>query len=132
TDAMAVMLIGAVNANVMPALQPGLFYWAVRQNPQTAPLLPKPVSNNCAPILPNGQPNPLSRNMVSYTILFSPTVGEISCASDAPFVLPPAEQAAISARVDEYNALVRDRAEQNGWIYFDVNEWLMPALADPS
>lgn len=131
TDAQDVIILGAVNANVMPALQPGLFYWAVKQNPATAPLLPKPVNNNCAPRTATGDPNPLARNMISYTILFSPAP-EISCANDAPFVLPPAEQAAISARVGEYNALLEAAATQNGWTYFDLNQFLMPALADPS
>lgn len=132
TDAMEVLVISAVNGNVMPALQPGLFYWAVKQNPQTSSLLPKEVSNNCAPVGPTGQPNPLTRNVISYTVLFEPDVQEISCADDAPFVLPQAEQMAISARVAEYNALLEARAEQNGWIYFDINELLGPALADPA
>lgn len=132
TDAQEVLLIGAVNANVMPALQPGLFYWAVKQDPQTAPLLPKEVSSNCAPVNLLGQPNPLSANMISYTILFDPTVPEISCANDAPFVLPPAEQGAISERVGAYNALLQQTAEENGWIYFDVNAWLLPATNDPA
>lgn len=132
TDAMEVLVIGAVNGNVMPALQPGLFYWAVKQNPQTAPLLPKEVSDDCAPVGPTGAPNPLSANVVSYMVLFDAEVQEISCADDAPFVLPPAEQMAISTRVAEYNTLLAARAEANGWIYFDINELLGPALAEPS
>lgn len=131
TDAQEVLVIGAVDANVMPALQPGLFYWAVKQNPATAPLLPKEVSNNCAPVNALGQPNRLAGNIISYTILFDPAVAEISCADDAPFVLPEAERAAISARVSEYNSLLRTRAEANDWIYFDLNAWLLPATADP-
>jgi hypothetical protein len=132
TDAQAVLVIGAVNANVMPALQPGLFYWAVKQDPMTAPLLPKEVSDNCAPVNLLGQPNPLAANIISYTVLFDPTVAEISCANDAPYVLPPAEQQAISVRVGEYNAALQQTAEDNGWVFFDINAWLMPALADPA
>ena len=131
TDAQGAVLIAAVNTNVVPALQPGLFYWAVRQNPATAPLLPKPVNDNCAPIGPLGQPNPLSRNLISYTILFNADATEISCADDAPFVLTAAEQAEISIRVAAYNSLIEAAAEANGWIYFDVNELLAPALAEP-
>ena len=131
TDAQAVLVIGAVNANVMPALQPGLFYWAVKQDPSTAPLLPKEVSNNCAPVNLLGQPNRLAANIISYTVLFDPTVAEISCADDAPYVLPPAEQQAISVRVGEYNAALQQTAADNGWVFFDVNAWLTPALADP-
>src|SRR5690606_22148410 len=127
-----VLVIGAVNANVMPALQPGLFYWAVKQDPATAPLLPKPVSNNCAPVNGLGQPNPLAANIISYTILFDPAAEEISCANDAPFVLPPAEQLAISQRVGEYNALLQQAAAENGWIFFDLNAWFLPATADPA
>lgn len=131
TDAQEVLLIGAVNANVMPALQPGLFYWAVKQDPNTAPLLPKEVSDDCAPVNFLGQPNPLTRNMISYTVLFDAAVEEISCANDAPYVLPPAEQLAISQRVGEYNALIAQAAEENDWVFFDINAWLMPAIADP-
>jgi hypothetical protein len=131
TNAQDVIVIGAVNANVMPALQPGLFYWAVKQNPATAPLLPKNVNDNCAPVTGTGQPNPLTRNIISYTILFS-AAPEISCADDAPFVLPPAEQAAISTRVGEYNGLLAAAATQNDWIYIDPNDLLLPALANPN
>ncbi|HEX6925819.1 MAG TPA: SGNH/GDSL hydrolase family protein [Longimicrobiaceae bacterium] len=132
TNAQAVLVIGAINSNVMPALQPGLFFWAVKQDPATAPLLPKPVSNDCAPVTALGQPNPLAANLISYTILFDATVPEISCQDDAPFVLPPAEQAQITAAVTEYNTLLAQAAEDNGWIYFDVSSLLTPALADPS
>lgn len=132
TDTRGAVLIGAVNTNVVPALQPGLFYWAVRQNPQTAPLLPKPVNDNCAPIGPLGQPNPLASNMISYTILFDAAVPEISCAEEAPFVLTAAEQAEISSRVAAYNSLIEAAANDHGWIYLDPNALLTPALADPA
>lgn len=132
TNARGAVLMGAVNTNVVPALQPGLFYWAVRQNPATAPLLPKPVNDNCAPVGPLGQPNPLSRNLISYTILFDAEAREISCAEDAPFVLTAAEQAEISGRVAAYNAAIEAAADDNGWIYLDPNELLTPALADPA
>lgn len=131
TDAQEVLIIGAVDANVMPALQPGLFYWAVKQNPATAPLLPKEVSDNCAPVNMLGQPNPLSANIISYTVLFDPTVAEISCANDAPYVLTEQERTAISFQVMQYNSLLSARADANGWVFFDINQWILPAIADP-
>lgn len=128
----AVVLIGVVNPVVIPTLQPGAFAFAVKSNPQTAPLLPKTVNANCSPVTATGQPNPLSRNLVSLQILSDPRVPEISCADDAKFLLTPAELGAISARVAEFNGLLRARAETNGWIYIDPNPLLQSFLSDPN
>jgi hypothetical protein len=138
STAQDAILMGAIHIPDAPALQPGAFAWLVKQNPQTAPLLPNPVSDNCAPVNPaTGQPNPLSRNLVSLlivgrTIPGTSTLLPISCANDAPFVLTPAEQAQVTERVATFNALIKARAEANNWIYFDPNDILIPSLADPS
>ncbi|HET7275631.1 MAG TPA: hypothetical protein VFI91_10750, partial [Longimicrobiaceae bacterium] len=75
-------------------------------------------------------PNPLAFNLVSLQILTS-EVPEISCANDAPYVLTPAEQAAISARVAGFNAAIAATAEANGWLYIDPNLILAAAVDDP-
>ncbi|HET7274463.1 MAG TPA: hypothetical protein VFI91_04760, partial [Longimicrobiaceae bacterium] len=43
-DMDAIVLLGVVNPVAIPALQYGVFAYLVKQNPQTAPLLPKPVN----------------------------------------------------------------------------------------
>lgn len=126
----AVVLIGVVDPTVVPALLPGVFAFLVKQNPQTAPLLPQSVSATCAPVTPTGQPNPNAFNSVSLLVTTS-GAPEISCAPDAPFVLTPAEAVQISQRVAEYNAAIEARAAANGWIYVDPNDILAPRLADP-
>jgi hypothetical protein len=119
----AVVLIGVVDPRLAPALQPGMFAWFVKQNPQTAPLLPQTVADNCAPTTPTGQ-----QNLVSLQVTTS-GLPVISCANDAPFVLTPAEQQQISERVAAFNSAIQQRAQANGWIYVDPNALLQPFLA---
>jgi lysophospholipase L1-like esterase len=137
SGAQDAILIGVVDPVVVPALQPGVYAWLVKQNPQTAPLLPNPVSDNCAPVGPGGQPNPLAFNRVSLQIVGQRVAAdgpflEISCANDAPFVLNPAEQQQISERVAAFNSAIQQRAAANGWIYIDPNVVLAPFLNDPA
>jgi lysophospholipase L1-like esterase len=131
------ILIGVVDPGIVPALQPGVFAWLIKQNPQTAPLLPNPVSNNCAPVGPGGQPNPLAFNLVSLQAVGArhPVTNqflEISCANDATFVLTAAERTEISTRVAAFNSAIQQRATANGWIYVDPNTLLTPFLTDPA
>jgi hypothetical protein len=132
------ILIGVVNPSVVPALQPGVFAWLVKQNPQTAPLLPNPVNDNCAPVGAGGQPNlPAFTNLVSLQVVGArhPVTNqflEISCASDAAFVLTPAEQNEISTRVTAFNNAIQQQATANDWIYLDPNTLLTPFLTDPA
>jgi hypothetical protein len=108
------ILIGVGNPLLIPLVQPGLYYWMLAQDPQTAVLLrDKPVSEDCAPGTPG------SENLVSARVLRSPVL-EISCGDDAPFVTTAADQAVIVARIGEYNDAIRSRAAANGWIYIDV------------
>lgn len=131
----AVVLIGVVDPLYVPILQPGVFAFLVKQNPATAPLLPKPVSANCAPAGPTGQPNPNAFNFVSLEVLTDPTVAEISCADDPAaardYVVTPAEMATISARTAEFNAAIQAAAQANGWIYVDPNQLFRSLAGDP-
>ncbi len=132
----AVVLIGVVDPALVPILQPGVFAYLVKQNPLTAPLLPKPVNANCAPVGPTGQPNSQAFNFVSLEVLTDPSVTEISCA-DIPtaardYVATPGDIAAISARVAAYNAAIKASADSNGWMYVDPNALLVPLATNPA
>jgi hypothetical protein len=131
----AVVLIGVVDPRYVPILQPGVFAFLVKQNPATAPLLPKTVSANCAPVGPTGQPNPNAFNFVSLEVLTDASVTEISCA-DRPgtrdYVVTPAEMAAISTRTAEFNAAIEAAADANGWMYVDPNEMFASLFANPA
>ena len=101
-----------------PAIvQPGAYFWALGQAGQ----LPKPVNNNCAPVTLLGQPNPLSLNLINFSVLAAPGVTEISCANDAPFLLNAAEQQVFFTRIAEYNAALTAAADANNWVYIDPN-----------
>lgn len=126
------ILMGVVDPQFAPLVQPGAFLWLARQDPATAALVPKPVDDNCAPFGPTGQLNARAANLVSLRVLADPNVARVSCADAAPWVLSGAEQQAISTRVAEFNQAIRAAAEARGWIYFDPNPLLRARLADPS
>ena len=137
TEAEDAILIGVAQAGqIVPALQPGAYFWAIAQNPPPA-LPPLDVNDNCAPFTPGGTPNPTGFNLVSFVGLSTQLEAGadtvvINCADTAPFVLNPAEQAAIADRVNAFNAYIQEQAEENGWIYVDPNTSLIgPALSDP-
>ena len=132
TPAKDAVLLGATDPQLAPIVQPGVYFWAVAQDPRTRELLPKPVSGNCAPVTPAGQANPQAANLVSFRALGDAAVREISCADDAPYVLNAAEQRAISERVEAFNAAIRSRAEAKGWIYLDANQLTRAQLLDPN
>ena len=121
TSAQEVILIGVVDPTLAPALQPGAFFFAARQ----AGLLPKPVSNNCAPGTPG------SRNQVSIVALRTDAITEISCADDAPFVLNQMEQQIISQRVAAFNEAIQEAADENDWLYLNPNLLLGQFLTRP-
>jgi lysophospholipase L1-like esterase len=138
TPAQDAVLFGVANAALMaPALQPGAYFWALARLPD--PPLSLQVSDDCAPFSPGGEPNPggLSR-LVSFQVVLehlatgseAPVV--IDCAPGAPFVLNETEQQVIAQRVEQFNAHIRQRAQENGWIYIDPGASLVePSLADP-
>jgi lysophospholipase L1-like esterase len=126
------VLIGVADPLLAPLVQPGAYFWLAAQDEDGATLLGKPVNDSCAPLGAGNLPNPPAANLVSFRAVADPAVTEISCADDAPYVLNPGEQAAISARVAEFNHALRQSAAANGWIYIDANEEIVqPRLADP-
>lgn len=137
TPAQDAILFGVANAALMaPALQPGAYFWALARLPDLP--LSIEVSDNCAPFSPGGQPNPgsLSR-LVSFQAIFdhletgSPEPIAIDCDRNSPFVLNESEQQVIAERVEQFNAHIRQRAQENGWIYVDPGVSLVePALRD--
>jgi lysophospholipase L1-like esterase len=138
STAQGAILIGVADAARMaPALQPGAFFWALARAPDLP--LTLEVGDNCAPFSPTGEPNPAAlRHLVSFQAAMdhleagsgAPLV--IDCAADAPYLLNQAEQEAIERRVGDYNAHIRQRAQENGWIYVDPGVSLVePALANP-
>ncbi len=136
TQARDAVLIGVVDAVLAaPLLQPGAYFWAIWQQRE---LLPpevrgalKPVSDSCAPAFPDGTPNPLARNMVSFRVLADDAFSEITCNPDelppgSPHLLTVDEQATVQGRVASYNEAIATRAAAEGWIYVDPNQRLLP------
>ncbi|MGI9180056.1 MAG: hypothetical protein ACR2H9_06105 [Longimicrobiaceae bacterium] len=111
TTARDAILIGVTDPQHAPVLQPGAYYWAVKQDPVAAALLPKTVNDNCAPLTPTGQLNPLAANLVSLLVVRDAAVTEISCAGDAPYLLNASEQQAITTRVGEFNQALQAAAQ---------------------
>lgn len=117
-----VVVIGVVNSNIVPLVQPGAYFFLSRD--ATGRFQGKPVNNNCSPVNALGQPNPLAQNLVNFQVVTTAAIPEINCASDA-LVLSAAEQTAVAARTAAFNAALQQRAQANGWIYVDPN----PVLA---
>lgn len=130
-------LIGVVNPTLVPALQPGAYFYlaATATGGRFGGPAGKPVNPNCAPGTPGGS------NLISILILSNAGFPEINCSDEAypvgdprrgTYVLTPGEVATISARVTDFNALLAEAASANNWVYLDPNEILLPFLADPS
>jgi lysophospholipase L1-like esterase len=132
TTARDAILIGVTDPQHAPVLQPGAYYWAVKQDPAAAALLPKNVNDNCAPLTATGQLNPLAANLVSLLVVRDAAVTEISCAGDAPYLLNASEQQAITTRVGEFNQALQAAAQARGWIYLDADELTRRQLTDPN
>lgn len=126
TTAREAILIGVIDPTLAPIVQPGAFFWAAKQDPATAALLPKPVNANCAPS------SPLSSNLVSLRVAGDAGVPEISCVDNAPYVLSATERQAITTRVGEFNAAIKARVDARKWIYIEPNAILNAALATPN
>lgn len=123
TPAGSAILIGVANpVAIVPALQPGAYFWAVEQSGE-APV-PLEVSDNCAPGTDGGA------RLVSFQVVAQGL--PVDCAEDAPFVLTAEEAAAVVARVHAFNTIIADAAEARDWIYVDPTVSLIgPALVDP-
>ena len=133
------MLVGVVDAvRAAPILQPGAYFFIASQA-TNGRFSGKPVNGNCSPVNTLGQPNPLSRNMVSFRIVADANFTEINCDPNAfpvgdprrgVHLLDTGEQAIIAARVGTvttgqpttgYNGAIRAAAVANGWVYVDPN-----------
>jgi hypothetical protein len=132
TPVQDVLWLAVLDPQIIPIAQPGAFFWMLDQNAQTRPWLrDRTVNDDCAPLLPGGEPNPLAANLVSGRTLRDPTVTEISCSADAPFVLGPAARESITARVTAFNEAIQARVAERGWIYIDTNEIVNRYVDDP-
>jgi lysophospholipase L1-like esterase len=121
-----VVVIGVVNANVVPLVQPGAYFFLSRD--AAGRFQGKPVNANCSPVNALGQPNPLSQNLVNFQVASTAAIQEINCASDA-LVLSAAEQTEISDRTTAFNNALQQRAQANGWIFVDPNPTLATLAA---
>lgn len=117
-----VVVIGVVNPNVVPLVQPGAYFFLSRD--AQGRFQGKPVNANCSPVTATGQPNPLSQNLVNFQVVSTAAMPEINCAAEA-LVLSAAEQTAIAARTVAFNNALQQRAQANGWIYVDPNPTLL-------
>ena len=124
------MIIGVVNPTFVPLLQPGAYFFLSRD--AAGAFQGKPVNNNCSPVTPLGQPNPLAANLVSFQIVSS-AVPEINCDPSqygGAFVLGQDEIATLTQRVNDYNAALKAVADDNGWIWVNPNTILAPYLLE--
>ncbi len=140
TNPQGVMLVGVVDAvRAAPLIQPGAYFFAASRT-TGGRFNGKPVNANCSPVNALGQPNPLSRNMVSFQIVGDANFPEINCNPAAfpagdprrgVYLLDSSEQAIVAARVGTlpngrpsgggYNAAIRAAAAANNWLYVDPN-----------
>lgn len=125
------VLIGVTDPLFAPLVQPGVYFSIMAEGGGAGGFLPKPVEDDCSARDESGAPNPRAVNLVSFRAFADPGVTSLSCADDAPYVLTPDEQAEITARVDAFNALIRDAADANGWIYLDSSEIAGSLFTDP-
>lgn len=118
------MLVGVVNAvTAAPLIQPGAYFFLARD--AAGRFNGKPVNANCSPVTALGQPNPLSRNMVSFQIVSDINIPEINCdpaAQGGVYLLDINEQAIVTARVTAFNDAIQAAATANNWLYVNPND----------
>jgi hypothetical protein len=124
TPARDAVLISVVNPLFLPYVQPGAFFFMLQAAGQLPP--GKVVDVSCAP------GSPLAANLVSFNALQDPGLAVISCANDAPYLLNPTEQQAITSRVGEYNQKLQQVAQANDWLYVDLNASFLALVANPN
>ena len=133
-----VMVIGVVDAVLAaPLIQPGAYFFAAR-DVATNRFQGKLVNANCSPINSLGQPNPLSRNMVSFQIITNTNFPEINCDPAAypvgdprrgALLLDVTEQGIVQTRIAQFNAALQTAAAARpNWLYVNPNEILLPFL----
>jgi len=126
-----VVLIGVIDPQLAPAIQPGAFLWAASREPALALSRPLRVDDDCAPFLPDGTANPRAANLVSLRAANDAAGRAVSCGDDAPFVLSAGERQAVTGRVAEFNQSLRRAAETNDWLFLDANRMLLDLTMDP-
>jgi hypothetical protein len=124
-----VVLIGITDpVTTLPHLQRGTYYFLTRD--VSGRFNGKAVHSNCSPVNALGQPNPLTANLVSLSLLLDPAFTEINCDPAAyplgdgrrgRFLLDVQEQALVRARVAALNDVIAQAAQQNGWTFVDPN-----------
>ena len=132
SGAQGALLIGVVDAVVAaPLLQPGAYFFLARD--ATGRFNGKLVNNNCSPVTPLGQPNPLAANMVSFQIVGDAAFPEINCdpaQQGGVYLLDTQEQVVVRTRIAQFNAAIQAAATANNWAYADPNAILAPFLAE--
>lgn len=124
-----VLIVGTMDPLRLPLLQPGAYFFLAR-DPASGRFMGKPVNSNCSPVTPLGTPNPLARNLISFSVVFS-NAPEINC-DPAQFggVLDQTEIAAISQRVADFNNALTAMATQNNWAFVDVRSLVAPRMLE--
>ncbi|HET9440142.1 MAG TPA: hypothetical protein VFO52_08220 [Longimicrobiales bacterium] len=123
-----VLIVGTMDPLRLPLLQPGAYFFLAR-DPATGRFMGKPVNSNCSPVTPLGTPNPLSRNLISFSVVGN--APEINC-DPAQFggVLDQTEIVAINQRVNDFNNALAAMATQNNWAFVDVRSLLTPRMLE--
>jgi hypothetical protein len=125
---LEVVMIGVIDTNLVPLLQPGAYYWLSRG--ADGRFLGKEVAASCAPFDAEGRANPAAGNLVSFEMAANPAFPRIECDENAfpegdprrgALLLTVTEQQALAARVAAFNHVIAARAEENGWIFLDPN-----------
>jgi lysophospholipase L1-like esterase len=120
------LLVGVVDPTLFaPILQPGAFFFLAR-DPATGTFQGKPVNNNCSPITPLGQPNPLAANLVSFRGIADANLTEINCdPAAAPlngtYLLDQAELTVVRTRIGQYNTALQAAATSLGFAFVNPN-----------
>lgn len=123
TDVQGGVLIGVVDATLIPYLSPGVAYWQAEQQSALPPTFD--VADSCAPAQLGGVGE---TTLVPFrygfgTLLAQAQQGQsvtLDCAGDA-LVLTPQEVATVTSAVQSYNDFIQSAAEARGWAYFDPN-----------
>lgn len=130
STAKGAVLVGVVDAGAAaPLLQPGAFFYLARD--AAGRFQGKPVDASCSPVTALGQPNPLSRNLISFQAVGDASIATITCdptANGGRYVLDTNEQAVVRQRIIDYNAYIQSVATANGWAYLDPNTVLTTFL----
>jgi hypothetical protein len=123
-------LVGVGDVQFTPNLSLGVAYWQAKQLNQLPPTFQ--VSNDCGPSALGGV-GETARVPFAYgfgVLMAGAMQGQnvtLDCLTDPP-VLDPAEVAAVSQAVTEFNAVIAQVAQAHDWVYLDPNLLLIDQL----